>query len=249
MTEKTCLQIHKIYGILLSVSLLIAGICLMAGCLCIYCSNEVTPYSREIVGETFGSVALPVCLFPVLAVLGLFLPGNAPAGKGKRSIPAGMILGKDLSALDAEAFFAVTREQKGRKNRSLILLGLAVLGSLLFLWFALSPANREGGDINGYMIRCMWVLLPCLAVPFVFGIYASVYNQKSLARQWELVKKCPALKVSEAYARKQEMGRRLLAGGLALIAVALIVLGRISGGAADVLTKAINICTECIGLG
>ncbi|MBQ8324841.1 MAG: thioredoxin [Clostridia bacterium] len=45
------------------------------------------------------------------------------------------------------------------------------------------------------------------------------------------------------------MGRRLLAGGLALIAVALIVLGRTSGGAADVLTKAINICTECIGLG
>ena len=33
------------------------------------------------------------------------------------------------------------------------------------------------------------------------------------------------------------------------VALALLLLGILSGGAADVLTKAINICTECIGLG
>ena len=32
-------------------------------------------------------------------------------------------------------------------------------------------------------------------------------------------------------------------------AVALVVLGVINGGARDVLVKAVNICTECIGLG
>ena len=32
-------------------------------------------------------------------------------------------------------------------------------------------------------------------------------------------------------------------------AVLLLIWGFVSGGAADVLTKAINICTECIGLG
>lgn len=248
MTQQTCLRIHKIYGVLLSLSLLLAGVCLMAGCLCIYDGGDPL-YSREAVAETFGAIAIPVCLFPFLAVLGLFLPGNAPAKKGRRSVPAGLILGKDLSELDAETLFAVAKEQKGRKDRSLILLGLAVLGSLLFLWFAMSPGNREGYDINGYVIRCMWIMLPCLAVPFAFGIYTSFRNAQSLARQWELVKKCPSLKVSEAYARKQDMGRRLLASGLLLVAVALIVLGRASGGAADVLTKAINICTECIGLG
>ena len=38
---------------------------------------------------------------------------------------------------------------------------------------------------------------------------------------------------------------------LALLAAAvcLLVWGFVTGGAADVLTKAINICTECIGLG
>ena len=32
-------------------------------------------------------------------------------------------------------------------------------------------------------------------------------------------------------------------------AVALIVVGVLNGGVGDVLMKAINICTECIGLG
>ena len=36
---------------------------------------------------------------------------------------------------------------------------------------------------------------------------------------------------------------------IAATAVALIVLGVMNGGMFDVLVKAINICTECIGLG
>ncbi|MBR6784589.1 MAG: thioredoxin [Clostridia bacterium] len=34
-----------------------------------------------------------------------------------------------------------------------------------------------------------------------------------------------------------------------LIALVLLIYGYILGGTADVLTKAVNICTECIGLG
>lgn len=39
---------------------------------------------------------------------------------------------------------------------------------------------------------------------------------------------------------------RIAVGGLA---IAFIIAGALNGGASDVLTKAINICTECIGLG
>ncbi|MBQ7948195.1 MAG: thioredoxin [Clostridia bacterium] len=37
--------------------------------------------------------------------------------------------------------------------------------------------------------------------------------------------------------------------GLAVAGVGLFVFGIFNGGMADVLTKAINICTQCIGLG
>lgn len=36
---------------------------------------------------------------------------------------------------------------------------------------------------------------------------------------------------------------------LLAVAVALILWGFLAGGADDVLTKAVNICTECVGLG
>ena len=38
-------------------------------------------------------------------------------------------------------------------------------------------------------------------------------------------------------------------GVVFVIAVALIIAGVLNGGARDVLVKAINICTECIGIG
>ena len=38
-------------------------------------------------------------------------------------------------------------------------------------------------------------------------------------------------------------------GVISSVAVVLIIVGYFDGGAADILQKAINICTECIGLG
>ena len=44
--------------------------------------------------------------------------------------------------------------------------------------------------------------------------------------------------------RKQALWAALLC-----LAAALIVLGVLNGGARDVVTKAVKICSECIGLG
>ncbi len=50
---------------------------------------------------------------------------------------------------------------------------------------------------------------------------------------------------AERPAKYRTQARLILAGA----AVALVVLGIMNGGARDVLVKAVNICTECIGLG
>ena len=44
-------------------------------------------------------------------------------------------------------------------------------------------------------------------------------------------------------------GKKALWAALFFAAVLLIVLGVLNGGAQDVLTKAVKICSECIGLG
>ncbi len=41
----------------------------------------------------------------------------------------------------------------------------------------------------------------------------------------------------------------VLRWGILTVAVVFVILGCLWGGARDVLTKAINICSECIGLG
>ena len=44
-------------------------------------------------------------------------------------------------------------------------------------------------------------------------------------------------------------GRLALCAALGVLAIGLIGLGVVNGGARDVLVKAVNICTECVGLG
>lgn len=52
--------------------------------------------------------------------------------------------------------------------------------------------------------------------------------------------------VSQKTVRRKNGAVRIVVG---LAAAALIILGVLNGGMRDVLVKAINICTECIGLG
>lgn len=42
---------------------------------------------------------------------------------------------------------------------------------------------------------------------------------------------------------------RLLRAALYAAAIAMVIAGILNGGMRDVLVKAVNICTECIGLG
>lgn len=58
MVKDKKLLFLRIYKILLSVSIVIAGVCLIAGCLNIYYSGN--GYSREIVVSTFAKICVPV---------------------------------------------------------------------------------------------------------------------------------------------------------------------------------------------
>ena len=97
------------------------------------------------------------------------------------------------------------------------------------------------------MIRAMWVLLPCLAAAFCCCIRFIHVRKNSISKEIELLKQCP-----KAAAPQQEHKTcrcTKLRCALLLAAAALALIGFLSGGTADVLTKAVNICTECIGLG
>jgi formate-dependent nitrite reductase membrane component NrfD len=147
MTKETKMRILRVYSILLGVVIVIAALCLMAGCLSIYNSGH-QPYSPEIVAQTFSKISIPVFLC----------------------------------------------------------IGMIILGFVLN--FLLSPVDEK--------------------------------KEKKVAN---ITKELSEADILEA--KRIKVTRYCILG----VAILFLVYGLATGGIADVLAKAINICTECIGLG
>lgn len=143
MATESARRIHRIYGIMQSICLIMAGICLIAACFGIYSSGGDPVFSREKVADAFSSIALWIYLCLAVTVGGFLLNFFCPL------------------------------ESK--------------------------PPKTEKASVS----------LP--------------KDQKKLLR---------AIRI-----------------GAVVIAIGLLIYGFLTGGTADVETKAKNICTECIGLG
>lgn len=66
MTKDNKIYFRSIYKILLSISIISAGICLIIGCVSIYFAGE--GYSREIVSNTFSKINIPIYICLCLVV-------------------------------------------------------------------------------------------------------------------------------------------------------------------------------------
>ena len=256
MTNQRAIQIRKLYGILLSLVLVIAGICLMAACYNIYTTGDGT-FSREIVASHFAGIAVPVYLCLVMVIIGFILDIFLPGGSKKAAVEKNydLILDRlhsktDLSLCDAGLQAQVAKEQKSRKLHKLISLLLLILGSIVFLCYAANGSNFHQREITDSLIQAMYLLIPCIAVPFGYGIFSAYHRQASIQREIALMKQAGANRSPAPAGQAKGCKAAMIARWTVLaIAVAILVYGYIAGGTADVLTKAINICTECVGLG
>lgn len=257
MTNNKEILARRIYNILHSVSIIIAGICLMAGCLSIYSSGN-QPYSRQIVAETFSKISFPVYLCLILTIIGFIWDFIVPSksGKEKRVKPYAHLLDrltakKDLSECDEELLNTIYKKRKSRKLHTIIRTVIICISGSVFLGYALN-GNNYYTDINASVIKAMRILIPCLIIPFVYSVFTAYYNEKSLKNEIELMKKVPAKKIDEdekSEASKTEKAVAVVRFTLPFIGAGFLLYGYFAGGTVDVLTKAINICTECIGLG
>ena len=237
--------IHRIYGIVLSVVAVIAGVCLIAACISINSIGD-RPFSAEAVKTAFATIAIPVYLCVALVIGGFILDGFLAKPTEKSIVP------KQHAAM-LEKYYRndpSLKNSRGRKNRLIhrsIALGLLVIGSVVFLSYGLNGANFDTHDITNSMKNAMFVLLPCMAVPFGYAVFAAYYAKVSMARELDALRNAGATPDRSL----APVDRRLLWIRWAIlgIGIVLLVVGFVSGGTEDVLTKAVNICTECVGLG
>lgn len=255
MSNETIKRIHFIYGILLSVLTVIAAICIMVSCVNLY---QTDSYSREAVAESFSKIAIPVYLCLVLVIGGFILDLVLPFPKGKKTVgkQTAMQLKRlhakiDLTKCDADLAASILKEQKKRKLHFILCFVLLAVGVILFLPYGLNGNNFHQSNINSSMIQAVLLMAACLILPFAYAIFASFYAKASMERELTLVKQVKTFgEASEtASAAKCNSAIFIVRCAIVVIGIGLLLYGLFTGGVADVLTKAINICTECIGLG
>lgn len=263
MTLETKKRIHLIYGIVLSAVTILAGICFIAACCNIYYSGVASGasqiYTREIVAESFSKIAIPVyaCLTLVIGgmVLNLALPMEKPRLKPEKNLQ--LILRKlqektDLAGCDNALHTAIEKQKHLRKVCAFGSGFSLSLAFVLFLAYVCNP-NHWGTNSTPSMAAAMIVMFMWLIIPFITTVLAAYIFRKSMEKEIELMRQAAAQapKEVEKTAPKARSSRSANIARIAILAVgaALVILGACNEGTADILTKAVNICTECVGLG
>ena len=132
---------------------------------------------------------------------------------------------------------------------------LAVVCAVTAIALDLQIYFTYDGQGQMYTAEIIATKLSVLAVPvviFIFCVIVAAVQKKSGAAAAphpagkELYEKGIYARTAQKENAKQA---GILRAVLFVVAVVLIVFGIFNGGMRDVLVKAINICTECIGLG
>ena len=182
-------------------------------------------YSREIVTAHFASIAWSVWVFLAL------LAANIIAGKPEQKESLRAPVENQLLMLRART--EETDEiRKVKKQRIGVWCGAAILCLIC------------GGMAGRFLLD--W--FPWIGLAFILLMAAEQWNFRLLMKELELRRSAQKRK-PDAAASEKTTGRNVIRVIIVAAAVALIVLGVMNGGMFDVLVKAINICTECIGLG
>lgn len=138
--------------------------------------------------------------------------------------------------------------ERQRRGICMAAAGAILVCAVPCLVYLLNRAHFTSWDLEHVMGQMLLHVTPWVAAAFAVALAASFACGRSVQREIE------TLKGQEKKASPQMPApRRIPLGvwriGLCVAAIVFIVLGVMNGGLRDVLVKAVNICTECIGLG
>ena len=239
-------RIHRIYGIVLSIVTVIAGICLIAACIQINSAGD-RPFSTEAVQVAFHSIAIPVYLCIALIIGGFILNGLFPIPAEKNVPP------KQYHVIAEKLYKNADPALRGNhfRTRRLMLCRISLLclvvGSALFLLYALNGNNFTVETISSAMAKASVWLAVCMAIPFISAVIAAFYGKHALRKEIQLLKDAGVTPDNSPAPAEKDLS--WVRWTILCIGIVCLIIGFVNGGTEDVLTKAVNICTECVGLG
>ena len=271
MTQTGKQKLHFWYGIALALFTVVVGALFIAQAADIYFGGA--EYSRALVIERCSQIAVPFWLWVAAVAAGGILELAAPAPRAKLRVHPGsrkLLDRLTRSAAEKEddpawrsAAAALAKERRIRMAVRLSCLAVCLICAGVGAAFLLNiPAYPS--DPNEAVLGLVRSALPCVAVAFLACCACSFYDEIAAKRMLPYAKALLATG-GRATTKGLPAHGRFFTGALAIArspqalwavrgavlaaAVALIAAGVANGGMHDVFVKAINICTECIGLG
>ena len=262
MSQKAIRNIRLSVGITLSVLLIASGILLIISCISIYSLGE-RPFTPDNISNAFNKIKLPIFITLGCAVVGAIIQLILPREEVKyRSSPdkkaslARMENRVDYKNCDPLLTYKIKIAKKLEKYVRLFAIILCAISLVFIAYFTLDVRNY-GDDYNKSVIYVMTMILPWLILSMSILLAYLHVEDMLLTSRVKSVKEAlasedgnrspsPEEKKDCKCNKKQVILARII---ILVIALGLLTVGIIGDGMADVIDKAVNICTECIGLG
>lgn len=257
MPQKKKNLIHMIYGCIAAVLVVALSITLIVSCWQIYQSGD-RPYTRAAVGEKLQQIAILIYAVGILIAGGFLLNLLLPRERSKPTAIRDEWTTMRKMAMKTgepskEQAYAINKEFLFQKYYPLF---TGILYAALMVYPAVYMLNRDnftGMDPTAEIMKASMITLPPALLGLVACHVCCILVTKSILRQTAIYKQMIAegnkCTVNTPAVEKKVFPISIIRWAVFGIAVAFIVVGIFNGSAQDVLTKAIKICTECIGLG
>lgn len=203
-------------------------------------------YRADDVGARLMTLAIPAAAYVVLIALAAIVQRCAPKKPEASAMTADNRL-RLMKRRVAELPEAARYEETLRRNIWLATAAVLLLCAVMAGLFLLNGDNFVSWDLEVVMGEMLVHVAPWAAVALLAVYIALRACDKSCLREAEALRGLPAGK--PAPLQEKPFPASVLRADLYAAAIVFIVLGAMNGGLRDVLVKAINICTECIGLG
>ncbi len=257
MTEKNLKIIRAVCGIILSVFTLVIAALFLMQVLDIYSSGADNPFTRENVESHLSAISLPVWLWVGATVaVGIFNLIYPSQEKAKNTVNSKMAFNRVCGEIDPTINEFTPLKQ--RKTMIFIFkiatVGICLLGVIFTVIYISNVNNFSTKNLNGEVIAMIAKLLPFLFAAFACALALAIYEAVSAKKLMGIAKEGAKISKSNGYKKTEKTTKNskiifIVRIAIGVVAVAFIIIGIVNGGAYDVFQKAINICTECIGLG
>lgn len=258
--------------LVVSALIILTGVCFIVSDAILYFTGGKTPYSAARVMKFLIAPLAFLAVTAVFAVVDGFRKGKRDlSGSGKYTDIANDRLARITKKLLEKFDFDNAPEQvknelsildKKRKNTLIIAVSTTVVAIVFSIITLINTDRFTVENINSDIAKAAIVIIFATALSFIAWCFHSNVSFHSLKSQREIIQKAiretPSLATSNFEKKPQKKFTSVMESDktklvirivLVTIAVVLIVLGILNGGMADVLSKAVAICMECIGIG